>query len=99
VYVFVIEAIRNLLAAFSAPAAAAQSTTAAQPLMRSALAPESGPQALPVEILPQVSSPNPSASAEQRVAHATFDFGVQSKSEPTQQFPFGIQHVAATARR
>jgi flagellar biogenesis protein FliO len=90
----------HLLAAFSAPVAAAQSTTAAQPIMRSALAPESGPQALPVEILPQVSSPNRSSvSAEQPVVHASFDFGVQQKSEPTQQFPFEIQQVAASARR
>ena len=88
----------HLMAAFSAPAAA----PAAQPVlptMRSALAPESGPQALPVEILPQVSSPVAQEYAEVPVQNATFDFGVRAKDEGTQQFPFEIQQLAASVRR
>lgn len=91
----------HLMAAFSAPVAApaAPAALAAVATMRSALAPESGPQALPVEILPQVSSPVAQEYAAEPLQSASFDFGVRAKDEGTQQFPFEIQQLAASVRR
>lgn len=90
----------HLLAAFQAPPAAASPapSVAQQPQWRAA--PESGEVALPQPIAQQLSSPvevDPHAAAQAYTLPTgqTLDFGIRPKGEPTAQFPFEIQQLAA----
>lgn len=88
----------HLLAAFQAPPPSASAPAAAQqPQWRAA--PESGEVALPQPIAQQLSSPvevdAQAAQAYALPAGQTLDFGIRPKGEPTAQFPFEIQQLAA----